>query len=69
MATKKEITLEMLEEYMDPVAAKQLWNLLFVKNKVDLESTSIMDLLRIPGMGRIRAYALMETACDLAGKK
>ena len=67
--TKKELTIEMFEEYMEPSAAKQLWNLLFVKNSVCLESTSIMDLLSIPGMGRTRALALMEAVCDLMGKK
>lgn len=66
---KKELTLEMFEKYTDSISAKQLWNLLFVKNSVCLESTSLTDLLAIPGMGRQRALIVMQVSCDIAGKK
>ena len=61
------ITLEMLEKHTDskPFAKKVFKMVEFMS----IESTSLADLLKIPGMGRKGALLVMEAACDLAGKK
>ena len=63
----KMITLEMLEKHTDSKSfAKKVYGLV---EFVSLESTSMADLLRIPGMGRKGALLVMEAACDAMGKK
>lgn len=74
MATKKEKTiLEQLEslEY-EPSTAGALVKKL-EKSGVDtpekLMKLTLNDLLQIKGIGRGSALALMEVACNIAGKK
>lgn len=74
MATKKEKTiLEQLEslEY-DPSTAGALVNKL-MKAGIDtpekLMKLTLNDLLMIKGIGRGSAIALMDVACNIAGKK
>lgn len=63
----KMITLEMLEKHTDSKPfAKKIFKMV---ECISLESTSISDLLAIPGMGRKGAILVMEAACDIAGKK
>lgn len=71
MANKKStiwaLKLEDLEKHTTSKSfAKKIYGLVECAN---FESTSIADLLQIPGMGRKGALLVMEAVCDIAGKK
>ena len=73
MAKKKVLTMELFEKYAlnhaEPNVVRKACNLFFIRNALCVDSTSLTDLMMIPGVGRSTADLLLQVMCDLYGKK